>query len=335
MPDIRFQILGENNGQPANGLDTLSGSGLAFFGASAGSSVQIGDYQQTTYISNGDASVIADASSNIRYVADSYPSGVCTIASVPGTAYENGLTGVRTMYGSLGIEFGHSTNVNVQNCQLRIYDRANVNYPASGVNTKVAEIINHNGSTFDNQGTDDGFGSAAVGSGDLWWWGEPWPASVIDTGKNKFTNSIGVEFVNGTSDDTRTNGDARLASAGIALSYDTVGGTGIIVPLSDSPGSGQKQLQNSEVVSGSGMVWPKWTQYLTQTAQQDAIWGVGVHSFGDGSDTTKVGGVANIDKTYGGTGVDTHHTWSVALSAAPLSSGSKEQYGLYISLEYF
>jgi len=32
MPDIRFQILGENNGQPANGLDTLSGSGLAFFG---------------------------------------------------------------------------------------------------------------------------------------------------------------------------------------------------------------------------------------------------------------------------------------------------------------
>ena len=80
------------------------------------------------------------------------------------------------------------------------------------------------------------------------------------------------------------------------------------------------------------MVWPKWTQYITDSTDQTEVFGF---SFGDGSDTTKVSGIANIDKTFGGTGVDTHHTWSVALSASPLSSGSKEEYGLYVSLEYF
>jgi hypothetical protein len=337
MPNIRFQVLGDSDGTPGPDLDTLSGSGLAFFGASAGSSVQIGAYQQTTYVSNGDASQFTDASTNVQYLADTYPSGRCNLSSVPGTAYETGLSGVRTMYGSLGIEFGHNTAVNVQNCQLRIYDRNNINYPASGVNTKVAEIVNWNGSTYtyDNQGPDDGLTSAAVGSGDLFWWGEPWPADEVAAGKNKYVNSLGVEFVNGLSSDSRVNGDVRLSDAGIALSYDTVGGTGIVVPLLNSPGSGQKQLGATEVVSGSGMVWPKWTQYLTSSTKQDGIFGVGVHSFGDGSDTTKVAGVANIDKTYGGTGVDTHHTWSVAISASPLSSGSKQSYGLYVSLEYY
>jgi hypothetical protein len=236
------------------------------------------------------------------------------------------------MYGTVGVEFGHTSAVNIQNCQLRIYDRGNVNYPASGVNTKVAELVNHNGGTFNAQGSDDGLGSAAQGSGDLWWWGEPWPSEYITSNKNYYTNSVGTVFRNGTDVDTRVNGDTRLASAAVAGSYDTVGGTGIIVPLLDSPGSGQKQLQATEVISGTGMVWPKWTQYITDSTDQTEVFGF---SFGDGSDTTKVANLANIDKTFGGTGVDTHHTWSVALSASPLSTGAKEAYGLYVSLEYY
>ena len=330
MATIRFQLLGNNDGTPS--LDTLSGSGLAFFGATGGSSVQIGQYQQTTYVSNGDGSEYTDASSNVAYKADTYPSGQCTLDTVAGSAYEMGLSGVRSMYGSLGIEFGHTSEVNVQNCQLRIYDRANVNYPASGVNTKVAEVINHNGSTWDAQGADNGLCSAAQGSGDCLWWGEPWPAEYVTGGKNYYTNSVGAVFTNGLDSDSVVNGDARLASVGLAGSYDTVGGTGIIVPLVDNPGSGQKQLMNSEVVSGSGMVWPKWTQYITDTTDQTEVFGF---SFGDGSSTTKVGGIAPIDKTFGGTGIDTHHTWSVAVSATPLSTGSKESYGLYVSCEYY
>ena len=325
MAEIQFQLLKNNNGTPS--VRTLSGSGLAFFGATAGSSVQIGNYQDTTYVSNGDGSSYTDASNNIKFQKTAtYPSGKCTLEATPGSPYENGLTGVRTFYGSLGIEFGHTSQVNIQNCQLRIYDRSNVNYPASGVSTKVGELVNFNGSTFDSQGADNGLGSDAQGSGDLWWWGEPWPSEYIVSDKHYYTNSVGVVFTNGADDDTRTNGDSRLDAAAVAGSYDTVGGTGIIVPLLDSPGSGQKQLQASEAISGTGMIWPKWTQYITDSTDQTEVFGF---SFGDGSTAS------NLPKTYGGTGIDTHHTWSVALSATPLSSGSKEQYGLYVSLEYY
>ena len=211
----------------------------------------------------------------------------------------------------------------VQNAQLRVYDRSNINYPASGVNTKVAEIVNHDGSAFNTQGT-LGQTSNAVGSGDSLWWGEPWPSEIVT--KNYFTNSNGVVFLNGFDTGTNTNGDARLSSAAVVGSYDTVGGTGIIVPLSDSPGSGQKQLNKSEVTGATGPIWPKWTQYISSSAQS-ATYGA-LNNFGDGS----TGG--NLGKTYGGTGIDTHHTWSVALSASPLSIGAKDSYGLYVSVEY-
>ena len=298
MAQIRFQLLGNADGSPSRA--SLGGSGLAFYGATGGSSVTIGEYQGTTYVANGDGSTFTDATSNVKFeTTATWPSGKCNLDAGPGSPSDTGLTGVRTMYGTVGIEFNHSSNVTVKNCQLRIYDRNNINYPASGVNTKVAEIVNWDGGDYNSQGADDGANSAAQGSGDLWWWGEPWPAEYCT--KNYYTNSLGVVFYNGLDSASRTNGDSRLDTAGVAGSYDTVGGTGIIVPLLDSPGSGQKGLRNSEVISGTGMVWPKWTQYITNTSDQTEVFGF---NFGDGSDTTKVAGLANIDQTYGGTGVD-------------------------------
>lgn len=321
MAELRFQLLKQSNGTPA--LDTLSGSGLAFYGATAGSSVQIGSYQDVTRVSNSTGSSYSDETNNIKYKASTFPSGQATIAGSFGTAANIGLSGVKTMQSTLGIEFGHTTAVKVQNCQLRIYDRDNVNYPASGVNTKAAEIVNHNGSTFNNQGA-TGTTSNAVGSGDCLWWGEPWPNALVT--QNYYTNSSAVVFYNGYDNSAVTNGDSRLAGAAVAGSYDSVGGTGIIVPLLDSPGSGQKGLQSTEMISGTGMVWPKWSQYLRTTGSQATFFGSTANNFGDGA--------ANKQFNYGGTGVDTHHTWSVALSASPLSTGSKESYGLYASVEY-
>ncbi len=321
MAELIFQLLHNANGTAA--VDNLGGSGLAFYGSSAGSSVQIGEYQSTTYIASADGAIFKDATNNIKYLAGTYPSGQTNIGGQFGTATDIGLSGVKSFQGTLGIQFGHTTAVKTQNAQLRIYDRSNVNYPASGVNTKVAEIINHNGSAYNTQGT-LGNTSDAVGSGDSLWWGEPWPTELVT--KNYFTNSLGEVFWNGLSSATNTNGDSRLSSAAIAGSYDTVGGTGIIVPLSDSPGSGQKQLDKSEVAGATGPIWPKWTQYIKSTEQTNTF-GV-VNNFGDGS----TGG--NLGKTYGGTGIDTHHTWSIALSASPLSIGAKSEYGLYMSVEY-
>jgi hypothetical protein len=185
----------------------------------------------------------------------------------------------------------------------------------------VAEIINHNGGTYATQGT-LGSTSNVVGSGDILWWGEPWPAQMVT--KNYYTSSTGVKYLNGLDSETNINGDSRLSAAGLTGSYDTVGGTGIVVPLSDSPGSGQKNLS----LATSAMVWPKWTQYVNSTVNQALFFGNGQQNFGDGT------AVSDIGKTFGGTGLDTHHTWSIALSASPLSIGSKEQYGVYVSLEY-
>ena len=331
MATIRFQIL--NNSDSTASTDTLSGSGLAFFGANGGSSVAIGQYQDSTWVSNGDGTSYTTATLNNKFIDDGeFPSGRVELGGAfGGDDTTLSLTGIKSMHATLGIEFGHSTEINVQNCQLRVYDRANPNNPASGVNTKVAEIVNFNGAANSVSQGSTSQTSAAVGSGDCWWWGEAWPDAECN-GTNFYTNSVGTVFYNGTDAASRTNGDARLATAAVAGSYDTVGGTGIIVPLLDSPGSGQRGLHNAQEVSGTGMVWPKCTQYAQGSSFQTAVLG---GSFGNGADTSKVAGIAPIDRTYGGTGVDTHHTWAVALSASPLSSGGKENYGMYVSLEYY
>ena len=327
MAEIRFQVLNQANG--AVSLDTFSGSGLAFYGASAGSSVQIGAFQDNTNVANADGSQFKDSTPNVKYVGSTYPSGVCRVSAAGGAVFDNGLSGVCSYQSTLGIEFGHTTAVKVQNCQMRIYDRTNINFPGTGVNTKAAEVINFNGNTASSAPiaqSSAGNASAAVGSGDCFWWGEPWPSEMVNTNP-KFTNSSGEVFHNGVDTGTNVNGDSRLAAENVAGSFATVGGTGIIVPLSDSPGSGQQDLHKAnQALATDGMLWPKWTQYV-QSGKQATLFG-SINSFGDGTTAT------NKRKNCGGTGVSTHHTWAVALSASPLSIGSKELYGLYVSLEY-
>ena len=327
MATIDFQVNYTNQMVPQT--ETLSGSGLGFFGETAGSSVQIGAFQDSTLVSNGDGSETTGQANNIKYVASTFPSGQCTVDST-GTDFNIGLSGVVSYQSTLGVRFGHTTAVKTQNCQLRIYDRTNINYPASGVNTKVAEIVNWNGTNPHLQGA-DGVASAHIGSGDAFWWGEPWPSELVGS-QNFYENSLGTKFYNGLDTDSVVNGDSRIGN-GVAVGDDeTVGGTGIIVPLLDSPGSGQIGLKEitgpapAVPVGGQpGMVWPKWSQYINSSSQ--STWAPSVGSF-DGDSTN------GIKYTYGGTGLHTHHTWCVALSASPLAIGSKEQYGLYVSLEY-
>ena len=316
MAIIDFQILGNNDASPS--LETFSGSGLGFFGATAGSSVQIGSYQDSTFVSNGDGSTTKDQTNNVKYVADTFPSGMCSVDALGTPFGPIGLSGVKSHQATLGVRFGHTTAVKTQNVQLRVYDRTNINYPASGVNTKVAEIVNFNGSAYNTQGS-VGVPSSAIGSGDAFWWGEPWPSELVT--KNYWTNSLGTRFYNGLTGSS-INGDVRLGN--VTGDDESVGGSGLVVPLLDSPGSGQKGL--AEVTGSTGMIWPKWTQYINTTANQQTWTGGTSHQFGDGS--------SNLTLNQGGTGYHTHHTWAVALSASPLNIGSKEQYGLYVSLEY-
>ena len=113
----------------------VSGSGLGFFGdLGYGQSVQVGKYQGTTFVTNGEGSVKGPQAGNIKF--NNAGSGIV------GTATSGiGLTAVPNYQSTLNMRFTHTSAVKVQNCELRIFDRTNINSAASGVTTKVAEII--------------------------------------------------------------------------------------------------------------------------------------------------------------------------------------------------
>lgn len=300
MAEITFGTYNTNN---------LAGSGLGFYGASFGSSVQIGSYQSKTFITNSNGTVNGGNAYNVKYTAAGSGQPDTLTSGIP-------LARVNGHHRTLDINFDHGTDVNVQNAQLRIYDRVNINYPASGVNTKVIEMVNFNGQDYatwlgtpgDANVVTDGVGGAPHGSGDHVWWGEAWPSSQVSA--YSYTNSSGITFRNASTSDSVVNGDSRLGQ--VAGDEDTVGGSGIVVPLLNSPGSGQRFLDGTYDAAFK----PKWMQYYNTSSP----------------DLPNIG-APSTTRTFGGTGIDKRHTWRVGLSSTPLSIGSKN-YSLYISLEY-
>ena len=147
----------------------LGGSGLAFFGnAGFGSSVEVGAYQGTTFVSDGAGTTKGAQSQNIKYLNPG--SGILGAASSG-----IGLKAIPNYQATLNVRFTHTSQVKTQNCELRIYDRTNINNPASGVTTKVAEIIHPRVTQF------------ATGSGDDTWI-SPKGSGVVA----KFASSPGV-----------------------------------------------------------------------------------------------------------------------------------------------
>ena len=304
------------------GIDTQSnivGSGLGFYGASFGSSVQIGAFQDKTFVTNSAGTAPVPAAGNMKFTTPASGNSLGNGSGIPITKINSGES-------TFFINFDHSADVNVQNCQLRIYDRQNINFPASGVVTKVCEMVNFDNrntntwSTLDQKGQNNvAYGSNFYGSGDMFWWGAPWPdAGPVRAGQDYYDNSSGVRFHNFTQTEATAgngNGDSRLGT--VTGDTETVGGTGIVVPLFNSPGSGGYFVnsKNTDVAS----VQPKWLQYYDNSNRPDDAPNLGTKT------TTN---------TFGGTGLSKRHTWFIGISASPLSIGSKTQYGLYVSLEY-
>lgn len=323
--NIVFEV--ENN-------QNVNGSGLGFYGQSFGTSVQLGAYQDTTFITNASGNAQGPAARNVKY-----PKISSTDYPMSGLLNDIAQTGLMCKLNSseatLIIHFDNDTAVNVQNAQLRIYDRANINNPASGVNTKVCELVNFAGSsTYDAWNLNNGieFNGNPVGSGDAFWWGAPWPDDwlYVTNGSSKpyYYNSVGVSFYNYTqiqinASATSGNPDSRLGI--VTGDRETVGGSGLIVPLLNNPGSGGRNL-----IGYTGLL-PKFIHYVKPTSQNTYLGMSPTYSSG----TQETGyTITNRQRAYGGTGTDTRHTWRLALSATPLNIGSKTDYGLYISLEY-
>ena len=209
-------------------VNHLSGSGLGFFGGSFGASVEINKWQDTTFITDGNGTVQGGAANNVKYSTDSlaYAAGI-----VPAT----GLKYIPNSKATANIRFTNSTVVRTQNVKLRIFDRTNKDHPASGVITRVAELL-HPSSSY-----------SVEGSGDSTWWG-----SSTHTGtdaQGTFQGSL--------------KPSSRLASG-----TNTVGGSGIYVPLAKSPGP-------SGIFAGNGSAnTSQYTQhdwYVGITASPDSV----------------------------------------------------------------
>ena len=312
MAQITFSILDISQ------LNLADGSGLGFYGPNGfGTSVALDDYQDRTFATNAGGNNPGPAARNVKYTDPA--SGIMQAVEPTGTKLLN----MNGSEATLVINFNHDSSVQVQNAQLRIYDRGNINNPATGVKVKVAELINFNGSGsvtgwLANAGNDI---TTVTGSGDALWWGSPWPSSYMysTTGVPYYQNSVGVKFYNFTDLELGQHGTGNRDSklVGIVGGEATVGGTGIIVPLTNSPGSGGRGLLANTGFKG------KYTQYINALTQT-SVFNAGTSYAGTG---------VSMSGTWGGTGVDTNHTWRVALSASPYTIGSKE-FALYVSLEY-
>ena len=209
-------------------VNNISGSGLGFFGGSFGQSVEINKFQDTTFITNGAGTVQAGAANNIKYSSD-------TLAFAPSIVPATGLKYIPNAKATCNVRFTNATTVKTQNVRLRIFDRTNKDHPASGVITRVAEII-HPQSSY-----------AIEGSGDATFWG---------TSTHDGSDAQGT-FMSGGNPSTRLPDGVY-----------TVGGSGIIVPLAQSPGPSGFYAGNGSANTGS---YTQHDWYLGITASPDSI----------------------------------------------------------------
>jgi len=136
MAEIKFygNILADDaNKLIAHG----AGSGLGFFGSTFGISVPVGSQQTTTWVTNADGTSSGIQLPNTAMYESGVPATKGTVKVNNGNAIF--LNNLPNYLCPLNVRFTHDTPVRVQNCKLRIFDRNNINNPASGVTTWVYE----------------------------------------------------------------------------------------------------------------------------------------------------------------------------------------------------
>jgi hypothetical protein len=156
MAEINFYI---NTTGFSYDLET-NGSGLAFFGTGFGTPVAVGQYQDTTFVSDGNGLSQGAQGKNVKWLMDLDAAKGNSGSGIITGDVEALLTHIPNYQSTLNIRFTHGSAVNTQNAELRIYDRNSINSPSVGVTTKVAEII-HPSETYG--------GGVHLGSGDSDW----------------------------------------------------------------------------------------------------------------------------------------------------------------------
>ena len=138
MAAITFHIndFGAASADDPTLIEHGAGSGLGFYGGGFGISVPVGQFQDTTFVTNANGTEQDVRAQNTKFTA------VSGLSSNGAAEIDN--SGTPNFYAPLNIRFTNDTAVKVQNCKLRIFDRTDIGKQASGVTTKVYEIRHPN-----------------------------------------------------------------------------------------------------------------------------------------------------------------------------------------------
>lgn len=137
-------------------VQNLNGSGLGFYGSGFGNSVDVGEFQQTTFITDANGTVEGPQVNNIKWThADSGLINSATESVL--------LTQIPNYLATLNIRFTHTSAVKTQNALVKIYDRTTTTAAASGVTTYVAELIHPDTVQNDNGSGDSSWINATSG----------------------------------------------------------------------------------------------------------------------------------------------------------------------------
>ena len=119
----------------SNNINNLAGSGVGFYGSNFAYSVAVGEFQQTTYITNSAGTAQGPQADNIKW---SHPnSGILNSNTT-----SNLLTHLPNQNATLNIRVNSDSGaIQVTNPKVKIYDRTTTSRAASGVTTLVAELI--------------------------------------------------------------------------------------------------------------------------------------------------------------------------------------------------
>jgi hypothetical protein len=136
----------------------MAGSGLGFYGSGGfGASVVVGAYQDNTYVTNGDGTLQGPQANNVKWTH-------ANSGEVSGSTNLN-LLNIPNYQATINVRFTHTSSVQVQNVEARIYDRVTPTVGASGVTTKIAEILHPSTSQTGLLGSGDSAWITPVGTG--------------------------------------------------------------------------------------------------------------------------------------------------------------------------
>lgn len=115
-------------------INNLNGSGLGFFGSGGfGNSVAVGDFQDTTFITDGNGVTQGPQGNNVKWIH-------------PNSGQVGGSTDVLLTYlpnyqTTLNVRLTNDTDVRTQNAKLYIDDRISTDNPPTGVTCYVSHVI--------------------------------------------------------------------------------------------------------------------------------------------------------------------------------------------------